>query len=307
MRLEKYLVSPKARLFAMTVALLASAFSLKAQAIPEAQVPSAAVAAFTKSAPGLSAKWQAGPQSTFEAIFLREGKSQVYVYDQAGLLQVKKIKAAMTELPVSAQKTLAAYPNSNVEAAYKVVSRTQEKYYEVQMANAGSRERLRFDLEGKPTGKVSISSAPMASAATPSPAPKPAPAAVAPAPKPAPVAVAPAPKPAPVAVAPAPKPAPAAVAPAPKPAPVAVAPAPKPAPVAAKPAPAAIAMRGESATTKAPVAKDDLDDESLDDLMEEDEDWEDLDSDLDDIGTDDLLEEDEDEWEILDDDDDDLN
>ena len=66
-------------------------------------------------------------------------------------------------------------------------------------------------------------------------------------------------------------------------------------------------MRGESATTKAPVAKDDLDDESLDDLMEEDEDWEDLDSDLDDIGTDDLLEEDEDEWEILDDDDDDLN
>ena len=258
----------------MTVALLASAFSLKAQAIPEAQVPSAAVAAFTKSAPGLTAKWQAGPQSTFEAIFLREGKSQVYVYDQAGLLQVKKIKAAMTELPVSAQKTLAAYPNSNVEAAYKVVSRTQEKYYEVQMANAGSRERLRFDLEGKPTGKVSISSAPMASAATPSPAPKPAPAAVAPAPKPAPVAVAPAPK---------------------------------PAPAAAKPAPAAIAMRGESATTKAPVAKDDLDDESLDDLMEEDEDWEDLDSDLDDIGTDDLLEEDEDEWEILDDDDDDLN
>lgn len=134
---------------------------------------------FQKAQPGIQAKWMSGPQGSIEALFSREGTDQIYVFDQSGLLQTKKMRAPMEQMPASVKRTLdAGYANAKIEGAYKVVSRTQEKYYEVQVAATNSRERLRFDLEGQPTGKTTISTngaqGPTASA-KPMPAPAPAP------------------------------------------------------------------------------------------------------------------------------------
>jgi hypothetical protein len=284
MKILHSLLANVSRACVTTLAVLVTGTVLQAQA------PAAAVAAFQKSQPGVTPQWTIGPGGSHEAQFMRDGNSQVYAYDAAGVLQSKKIKSAMTTLPTTVQRSIdAGYAGGKVEAAYKVVTRNQEKYYEVQVAQAGQRERLRYNLEGQPIGKTSL-----AASAAPVAVAKPAPAPVAVVkPSPAPVAVA-KPAPAPVAVA---KPTPAptiASAARPTPAPVAK-------PMPPKPAPTTMAMRGESAP--APASQDDdmddlMDDEEFDDLLDSE------DEDLDDVEDDDLLDEDEDEdWEDIDDDD----
>lgn len=81
----------------------------------------------------------------------------VYVYDGVGVLQQKKIVSTVPAMPAGIAASLtASYPNGKVEQAYKVVNRTNQKYYEVQVANPGGSERIRFDLEGKAIGKTSL-------------------------------------------------------------------------------------------------------------------------------------------------------
>jgi hypothetical protein len=248
------------------VALFLASTGVHAQSLSSAQVPAAATASFQKAQPGISPSWQAGPNGGFEAKFMRDGLAQVYAYDQAGTLQTKKIKTALTNLPVTVQRSLdAGYAGGNVEAAYKVMTRTQEKYYEVQVAHSGNKERLRYNLEGQPIGKTSLAPS---TAAVVQPAPSP--------------VLASAVKPAPV---------------------VAAKPAPAPAvrPAAPKPAPTTMAMRGESAPAPArnEDEMDDLMDESeLDDLLEEEEE-EEFDA-IEEEEEVDLLEE-EDDWEDIDD------
>lgn len=234
-------------------------------------VNAAAMQAFQASSGGAEATWKAGPNNSWEAAWVKEGQKMVYCYDNAGLLQQKKIVSDITAFPPSINTLIvAAYPQGKVEAAYKVVDRSNQKFFEVQVANAASVDRMRFNLEGKPVGKTSMTAAQPAASATPT-------ATVAP----APVKPTPAPSPAP-------SPAPASVSP-------------------VKPAPQPMAMRGESATTTtkpaaAPAAE--LEDEDLGDLLEDDGDLDDLlkdDENWDDIELEDEL---DDESDLLEDSDD---
>lgn len=268
---------------------ISSAF---AQSIATSAVPANTLKAFQATTAGAQATWMAGPSNTFEASFAKEGQKMVYCYDQAGLLQQKKIVSNVSAFPASVNASLvASYPKGNVEYAYKVVSRTNQKYFEVQVANANAVDRMRFDLEGKPIGKTSMAAAKPAQA-TPSQS----------------IASQPvSPKPS-VTVASKPVTASATQ-------PVVTKPLTQPSVSASKPlasntsptkaSPPAVAMRGEAAsTTKTIVAKDDLldddmddleDDGEMDDLFKDDESWDDVDltDDLDDDtdlldGTDDL-------------------
>jgi hypothetical protein len=235
-----------------------------------------AMKAFQASSGGANASWVAGPNSSWEATWVKEGQKMVYCYDQAGILQQKKIVAAITTFPATINASItAAYPQGKVQGAYKVVDRSNQKFYEVQVANAASVDRMRYSLEGKPLGKTSMAAVqpagaqPTLTASAATPAPKPA----------APVAT----------VA---KPA----TPAAKPAtPVAVA-----KPTTASPP---MAMRGEAASTSttktaaSTVKNDDLIDDDLGDLLEDDGDMDDLfkdDENWDDIDLDDELDDDSD-------------
>ncbi len=236
-----------------------------------------AMKAFQASSGGANATWSLGPNNSWEASWLKEGQKMVYCYDQAGQLQQKKIVSAMSAFPASVNSSItAAYPAGKVQRAFKVVDRTNQKFYEVEVANAASTDRMRFSLEGKPIGKTSMAATPPASGQLTASVATPA--------KPTPV----------VAAA--------------KPAPVAAA---KPAPAVANPKPVSqpMAMRGESATTST-KANDDLIDSDLGDLLEDDGDLDDLlndDENWDDINLDDPADDDSDLLDGTDDLDDDLD
>jgi hypothetical protein len=256
-----------------------------------------ALKAFQTSSGGAAATWNAGPNNTWEASWTKEGQKMVYCYDQAGLLQQKKSLSNIASFPATINSSIhAAYPKGNVQYAYKVIDRTNQKFYEVQVANGVTQDRMRYSLEGKPVGKTSMAAAPQPMA------PQPTASAVVAAPKPAPAVVKPTAA-APVAT----KPIAAAAAPAPaKPNPATVAATPAKQPVSQP-----IAMRGESATTTktTTVVKDDLIDDDLGDLLEDDDDFDDLlkdDENWDDINLDDPADDDSDLLDGTDDLDDDL-
>lgn len=254
-----------------------------------------ALKAFQASSGGAAATWLAGPNNTWEATWAKEGQKMVYCYDQAGLLQQKKSLSNIASFPATINSSInAAYPKGNVQYAYKVIDRTNQKFYEVQVANGVTQDRMRYSLEGKPVGKTSMAAAPQPIASQPTAS------AIVAAPKPATAVVKP------IAATP--------VASKPIAAPVAVKP--SPATVAATPAkqPVSqpIAMRGEGATTTktATVVKDDLIDDDLGDLLEDDDDFEDLlkdDENWDDINLDDPADDDSDLLDGTDDFDDDLD
>ncbi|HEX2898519.1 MAG TPA: hypothetical protein VHS96_02255, partial [Bacteroidia bacterium] len=135
---------------------LAHSFSV-AQTVASSSVPANTIKAFQATSGGATATWMAGPNRSHEATFMKEGQKMVYVYDQEGLLQQKKIVSTVGAFPAGVNAAVtAAYPKGNVEYAYKVVNRTNQKYYEVQVSNPAGVERMRFDLEGKPLGKTSL-------------------------------------------------------------------------------------------------------------------------------------------------------
>ncbi|MEY3442076.1 MAG: hypothetical protein RLZZ519_357 [Bacteroidota bacterium] len=275
--------------------------TMVAQTVSASSVPANTVKAFQASSGGAAATWMAGPNRSHEATFVKEGQKMVYVYDQESQLQQKKIVSTVGAFPAGVNAAVkAAYPTGNVEYAYKVVNRTNQKFYEVQVANAAGVERMRFDLEGKPLGKTSLAASQPAGAqpvATqpvavkqPSPAPQPAVVAT----KPATPAVATQPAPA---------------KPVSQPSPAVTKPVAAAQPATPKPS-QPMAMRGESATTKTTtVVKDDLLDDDMDDLLEDDGDMDDMfkeDDSWDDIDLGDDFEDDSDLLEGGDDLDDDL-
>jgi hypothetical protein len=321
MKHKKFAGWARRTLCLIAVASLSIAFA-SAQ-LPESSVPANTVKAFKTAAPGAAAQWIAGPNSSYEASFVKEGQKLVYVYDQASQLQQKKVIAPITALPATVGNSVsAAYPKGTVQYAYKVVTRTQQKYYEVQVANAGAIDRMRYDLEGKPLGKTTLA------AGTVVPPVQTEVAKVTPPANNATPAVAKVTPPANNATPAAPVVS--------KPAtpttnnlggPATIASAQKSTPAAPTKASPPVAMRGESATTNTAqkttatkaITDDDLsgdlddmgdlmDDDDLDDLMDDDKDWQDVDlgDDLDD-DADLLLDDDLDIDEDLDDDDDDLD
>jgi hypothetical protein len=236
--------------FALCAVLFATGLGYHAwgQNIAASSVPANTVKAFQASSGGATATWMAGPNKSYEATFVKENQKMVYVYDQEGLLQQKKIVATIGSFPAGVNSAItAAYPKGNIEYAYKVMNRSNQKFYEVQVANPSGVERMRFDLEGKPIGKTNMAAAqpagtqPVNTPATTQPA----------ASEPKPVT----------------------------PQPTANT---QPANTQPKPSPA-VAMRGEDASTPAIEEEtDDLgdlleDDGDLEDLLKEDEGWEDVD------------------------------
>jgi hypothetical protein len=266
-----------------------------AQTVAASSVPANTVKAFQASSGGAAATWMVGPNRSHEATFMKEGQKMVYVYDQEGQLQQKKILSTVGAFPASVNSAIvASYPKGSVEYAYKVVNRSNQKYYEVQVANTSGVERMRFDLEGKPIGKTSLAAAQPAGsqpvATQPVAVKEPSPAVHPAVSKPAtPTASVQPATPKPVS----------------QPSPAVSKPVATSQPASPKPS-QPVAMRGESATTKTTtVVKDDLleddlddlleDDGDLDDLFKEDDSWDDIDlgEDMDDDadlleGTDDL-------------------
>lgn len=119
--------------------------------------PASAKSAFQTASGNAAATWNAGPNGTWEATWLKEGQRMVYCYDQAGQLQQKKIIGSFTAFPANVQAGIkAAYPQGEIQYAYKVVDRTNQKYFEVQVLNVGGVDRMRYSLEGKPLGRTSM-------------------------------------------------------------------------------------------------------------------------------------------------------
>ena len=274
---------------------------LMAGILPAQAVNPNALKAFQASSGGAAATWNAGPSNSWEATWAKEGQKMVYCYDQNGLLQQKKNISNVASFPANVNSAItAAYPKGNIQYAYKVIDRSNQKYYEVQVANGASLERMRYSLEGKPVGKTSlaatqpITTQPVASVATPTPASNAVKPAVATPAKPAPAMAVATPT-----VQKAVTPAASTVVAKPTPATPAVS-KPNPATVAStpvKPVPQPMAMRGEAASTTATAKNSDLIDDDLGDLLEDEGDMDDLfndDENWDDVNLEDDLEDDSD-------------
>ena len=147
---------------------ISAASVVLAQSIAESAVPPNTVKAFKAATQGSAAKWKMGPSKSYEASWAKDGKQMVYVFDQEGKLQQKKYVSSLSSLPSGIPAAVAAAcPNGKVDGAYRVISRTNQKFIEVQVSNTQSTDRMRFDLTGKPLGKTSVAVAKPAVAPTP--------------------------------------------------------------------------------------------------------------------------------------------
>ena len=99
----------------------------------------------------------AGPNGTFEAKFQRSGRDLVYVYDSNGALQQKKQGSSLNSLPSDISSAIATtYPGVQPQAAYKVITRNKQRYFEVVVPGRGTIDYMRFDVNGFPIGKSSL-------------------------------------------------------------------------------------------------------------------------------------------------------
>lgn len=120
------------------------------------EVPAKVKSAFESSHHSLDANWQVGPKGTYEASFVKSGKSQVYVYDKGARLIKKKQVTDVILLPTSIGNTLAYdYPTGDIEQAYRVMTKEKKKYYEVHVGDKNGVERVQFNLAGSMIGVVS--------------------------------------------------------------------------------------------------------------------------------------------------------
>lgn len=140
------------------LALLVIGFSAAfAQGLNPSEVPARAKQAFKSSQPAASPTWKAGPKSTYEAHFTSSGRSQVYVYDYSGSLQQKKLKGSINGMPSSVKSQVASmYSASDVKGAYKVMTRSKKKFYEVVVRSGNKLNYMRYTLSGSPAGQQSL-------------------------------------------------------------------------------------------------------------------------------------------------------
>lgn len=146
---------------ALLIAVVLSPLStVISQNVAESKVPVNTVKAFKAASQGSSAVWMAGSNNSYEASWAKSGQRMVYVFDQSSQLQLKKYLAPMNSLPAGVPASVkAACPGGKVDGAYRVVNRNNQKYYEVQVQNTQTIDRMRFDLSGKPIGKSSMAAA----------------------------------------------------------------------------------------------------------------------------------------------------
>ncbi|MEM6272575.1 MAG: hypothetical protein AAF998_24395 [Bacteroidota bacterium] len=147
--------------------IVLTGFGVNAQSLTFSSVPARATQSFARAVPGTDPAWTQGPDQTFEASFTRSGRNFVYVYDQTGALQQKKQQATLGSLPAKISGAIASiYPGVKPNGAYKVITRTKQRYFEVVVPGRGTLDYMRFDVEGYSIGKSSLA---LAEPATPDP------------------------------------------------------------------------------------------------------------------------------------------
>lgn len=147
--------APK-RGFIMVLAMVFG-LGLYAQTLTESSVPAKARQTLKSSVPAASPTWSAGPDATYEAQFSNNGQTLVYVFDHNGLLNEKKQRCNLGGLPLQITTALAsAYPGVDHQAAYKVITRQRQRYFEVVIPGRGTLDYMRFDVSGTPVGKTSL-------------------------------------------------------------------------------------------------------------------------------------------------------
>lgn len=145
----------KPRLSLLLVLLLGG--NVWAQELSDSAIPARASQSMAALQPGIAVSWRSGPGPTYEAFFNKAGKSQVYVYDVNGALQLKKLAIAKGLLPANVRHSIEmGYRDQPVEAAYKVVSRTKQRFYEVQMPSSQGRDYLRYAVQGNLLGRTTM-------------------------------------------------------------------------------------------------------------------------------------------------------
>lgn len=130
---------------------------LNAQTLTASSVPAKARQSLKSSVPTASATWSAGPNTTYEAKFDNRGQTLVYVFDKNGLLNEKKQLCKLGGLPLQISTSMAsAYPGVEHQAAYKVITRQRQRFFEVVIPGRGTLDYMRFDVAGTPVGKSSL-------------------------------------------------------------------------------------------------------------------------------------------------------
>ena len=121
-----------------------------AQKIKAAQVPAAAVAAFHKTFPMVKAvRWEK-EGADFEAGFDMGKAKMSAVITAAGILKETEKEMAISQLPASVQKALAANykPYKITEAAKIVTAATNVTTYEAEVTRGGKHRDVLFNAEG---------------------------------------------------------------------------------------------------------------------------------------------------------------
>lgn len=129
----------------------------QAQSIAEQEIPQKVRAAFEKKQPNATPTWRKGIKATLEACFERSGDNQVYVFGKNGGLLLKMLEVSPILLPSSINTQIASdYPFSNLTLAYKAMTSTKKKFYEVQIESPDLVQRLRFSSAGKQIGEPQL-------------------------------------------------------------------------------------------------------------------------------------------------------
>lgn len=144
----------KNQLLSLAVLLLLAG-SVQAQHIKAAQVPSVAVAAFTKAYPGAKeVKWEK-EGNRYEAGF-EQGKTEMSVLlSAAGELEETETEMAPSALPAPIRAALAAnYKGVKVSEAAKIVAvKTGEVTYETEVREKGKSRDVLFTADGREVAK----------------------------------------------------------------------------------------------------------------------------------------------------------
>jgi|GEM_PF-278334 len=130
-----------------------------AQTIATDLVPSTVRAAFEKSQSNSKASWSESSEGNYTVRFYKSGHDLIYVYSPDGKLKAKKKLVNPILIPNSINTHLASNHSSyEMKEVFQVISRSKEKYYEVEAGDASSSKQLRYSLAGAYVSAVDLTS-----------------------------------------------------------------------------------------------------------------------------------------------------
>ncbi len=134
---------------AVLMALSASVFcQTKTKEKEKAAVPAAVKSAFTKSYPGVKAKWEKEKgKEAFEAEFEKDDKDMSVVYSAKGELLETEVEIAVSELPAAVSTYVATHhKGAKIKEAAKITDAKGTITYEAEVKG----HDLFFDANGNP-------------------------------------------------------------------------------------------------------------------------------------------------------------